>query len=286
MLIPSDEAEQFHCLYQPLLGFAAGKLGAVAGVTNLASFRDARMTAKVKVRDALLDHPELIDRYVAEELDHKATKEQQIILQWKRFVRGEFAILRDLKRYTIFLTTKQPYVAYGALGLTTEIAELVPVPLPALADATLLPWKGRIVCDGLVSAYRITLGPGYRRELEEAYREATSERGLVTSLDPPDSGSQQRLSQRPRLLSPLEKFLKSCPHTVTEFKERHGEPRLEMGNRAAREYGPWRLNGTPALEADHLMIYGNILKDQVLYVYSVKGNITHFSVVDPTDWGT
>ena len=98
----------------------------------------------------------------------------------------------------------------------------------------------------------------------------------------PDGGSQ---SQRPRPVSPVEKFLKSCPPTVTGFIERYGEPRLYMGNSAAREYGTWRLNGTPALEADHLMIYGNVLKDQVLYIYSVKGNITHLSVVDPTDWG-
>jgi len=37
---------------------------------------------------------------------------------------------------------------------------------------TLLPFKGHIVYDGLVSSYKISFGPGIRRSLNENFKEA------------------------------------------------------------------------------------------------------------------
>ena len=80
-------------------------------------------------------------------------------------------------------------------------------------------------------------------------------------------------------------FLRSrCPRTVADFKARFGEPRMDMANDAAREYSVWTVDGSPLLDIDYLMLYANILKHQVLYVYARDGLITHVSVVDPTDW--
>lgn len=80
-------------------------------------------------------------------------------------------------------------------------------------------------------------------------------------------------------------FLRTrCPRTVQEFKARFGEPRMDMANDAAREYSVWMIDGSPVLDIDYLMLYANVLKDQVLYVYAKKGVITHVAVVDPTDW--
>ena len=81
------------------------------------------------------------------------------------------------------------------------------------------------------------------------------------------------------------RFLKQCPKTVVEFQERYGEPRMDMANNAAREYSVWRADGTPELDIDYLMLYANVIKHQVLYVYAKDGRITHVAVVDPTDWG-
>lgn len=252
-------------------------------MTDLASFREARATAKSKVRDALFEHLDLIDSCVSENPHGITNEELAILLRWKQFVRGTFVVLRDYKSYTVFLTTNQPYVAYAVLGLTTEIVDLIPEPLLAMVDAVLLPWKGRIVCDGLVSSYRIVMGPSYRASFRETYREATLGRGVVTSLDLPSAPLQLGSARQRQRLSALQRFLRRCPDTVEAFKERYGEPRLEMANEAAQEYGPWQLDGTPALKADCLMIYGNILRHQVLYVHAVKGRITHVSIVDPAD---
>ena len=56
-----------------------------------------------------------------------------------------------------------------------------------------------------------------------------------------------------------------------------------MANEAAREYSVWSLDGAPVLDVDYLMLYANVVKHQVLYVYAKRG-ITHIGVVDPTNW--
>lgn len=52
---------------------------------------------------------------------------------------------------------------------------------------------------------------------------------------------------------------------------------------AARENFLWRVDGSPAIETDRLLIYDNILRHQILYVYALANNITQVAVGDPTD---
>jgi hypothetical protein len=68
------------------------------------------------------------------------------------------------------------------------------------------------------------------------------------------------------------------------LQQRFGEPRMDMANDAAREYSVWSVDGKTVLDIDYLMLYPNVLKHQVLYVYAKQGMITHVAVVDPTDW--
>jgi hypothetical protein len=282
MLLPPDEADLFLRLYTPLISFVAGRLGGVAGIHDLKSFRYSSMDAKAKARDAMLDNIRLLDEYLRVNPDSFSKQELEPVSGWKRFVKGYFAVVRDLKGYTVFMDEGNPPKAYGVLGLTTEIADMLPVPLPAYATAVLLPWKGRIVTDGLVMSYNIVLGRGICANLREAYREAKA-RGIITSLDErqkPEPARPLREAKQPAIV----RFLKKCPMTVAEFKARYGEPRMDMAGDAAREYGVWRLDGTPALEADALLIYANVIKNQVLYVYAKGEAITHVAVVDPTNW--
>ena len=282
MLLEPSDAELFHRLYQPLLGLAAGWLGGVAGVSDFDSFEKADMQAKYQVREALHDHPEFIDRYVDENPDGCREPELAIIRGWKHTVRGKFFVERDLKRYTVFLTDEEPFVAYGVLGLTTEIVDMLPVPLPAMIEAVLLPWKGQIVCDGLVAPYQVVLGAGIRGSLRKTYREAKQRRGIVASLEPPGPPNPPGVARPRKGRATIQRFLEGCPRTVLEFQERYGRPRLDMCGKAAEEDGPWGIDGTPILGADYLMVYGNILRDRVLYVYAIGGQITHISVVDPS----
>ena len=95
---------------------------------------------------------------------------------------GEFYVLRFLKKYTVFLTAKEPTVAYGVVALSDPFEEVIDQELPFLCKTVLLPFQDRIVYDGLLSGYNLIIGSNIRRELNDAYNDAKMRHGIVTSL--------------------------------------------------------------------------------------------------------
>jgi hypothetical protein len=124
----------------------------------------------------------LTDDFVDENPYQIPAKVLSNVLKFKHFITGKFIIERDLKDYTVFLDDAELPKAYGVFGLTDEIIEMMPFPLPIFVSAVLLPWKGCIVCDGLILTYNIMLGGGIRRNLKESYRQAKAQ-GIITSLE-------------------------------------------------------------------------------------------------------
>lgn len=182
MLLPPEEASLFISLYSSLIGFAAGRLGGVAGIVDAETFRRASNNARAKARDKLLDNIALIDDFVDENPYQFPEKALSNVLKWEHFISGKFFVERDLKNYTVFLNDGNPPKAYGVLGLTNEIIEMMLCPLPVLVSAVLLPWKGRIVCDGLILTYNVMFGGGIRKNLKESYQQAKAQ-GIITSLE-------------------------------------------------------------------------------------------------------
>jgi len=183
MLLAPDEAALFLSLYPSLIGYVAGRLGGVGRVKDLKTFRAATWEAKAKARDKMLDNIHFLDDF-ARDNPQRFTKRELLHVQlWERFVRGNFVVERDLKKYTIFLNEESPSRALGVLGLTDEIVDMLPYEPPMLVTAVLLPWKGRIVCDGLIRFSNVVVGNNMRKSFSETYRQAKV-RGIMISLDP------------------------------------------------------------------------------------------------------
>ena len=84
---------------------------------------------------------------------------------WKQAIVGTFYIFRYLKDYTVFLDYREPPKAYGVTAIAAPLEELLGPVLPVLTQAVLLPFKGKIVYDGLLTPYRIIFGPGIRKNM-------------------------------------------------------------------------------------------------------------------------
>jgi hypothetical protein len=97
-------------------------------------------------------------------------------------VHGKFYLFRELKKYTVFLSSATQPVAYGVLALSQPFEKLVGPYLPVLTETVLLPFQGLIVYDGLLTTYRISFGGGIRRMLNQSYKEAKARHGIITSL--------------------------------------------------------------------------------------------------------
>ncbi len=184
MNLTFDEGKLFYDLYAALLSFVNQKLK-----VSSETFSDAReytstpLPARVAIRDALFDHRELIDEFVQENPAKLKADDLEIVATWRHAVVGKFYVFRYLTKYTIFLSSSgSPNKAYGVLGLADPLEEVIGPYLPRLITTVLLPFRGKIIYDGLVSGFNISFGGGVKRMLNEEYKQAKKAFGIITSL--------------------------------------------------------------------------------------------------------
>src|SRR5882672_7584564 len=170
MLLPPHELELFFRLHRALMFFVNQRLTVIPNpVTSPEEFAALSPGVRLKVRDALNANLALIESFVDENPAHLSDDELDIVRSWRHLVHGKFYVFRELKKYTVFLSTDKRPVAYGVLALSQPFEELIGPYLPVLTQTVLLPFKDMIVYDGLLNTYRISFGPGIRRSLNENY---------------------------------------------------------------------------------------------------------------------
>ena len=202
MLLPLDEVEQFFRLHQALMFFVNERLKVIdEKPATPEAYSELPPATRFKVHKAFLEHVDLIDGFVAENPSGFDEDDLEIVRSWRHLVTGTFYAFRQLRGHMIFLSTTDPVVAYGVLALFNPFEDLIGTDLPRMVDTTLLPFKGRIVYDGLASGYNVSFGSGVRRRLVEEYNEAKANPGIITSLppaaQPPTAKSSKLATKKP-----------------------------------------------------------------------------------------
>jgi hypothetical protein len=137
---------------------------------------------RVKVRDVLYNKKEYIDQFLktqsAEEL---SSEERAIISSWNHFEMGKFFIYKHCKNHSIFLSESGKGKAFAVSGIFDPLEEMFPYP-PVFIATVLLPFKDRIIYDGLMMGYSIHFGYGIRNEIKNTYEKAKHNFGIVKQL--------------------------------------------------------------------------------------------------------
>ena len=116
----------------------------------------------------------------------------------------------------IFLSTSDRPTAYGVLALTETFGELFGSEgLPQLVETLLLPFKGKVIYDGLMSSYDVSLGGGIKRSLNNSYRDAKERLGVVTSLPMKAPDDRAKKTRKPQPAKPKQKA--SGPNETEQF---------------------------------------------------------------------
>ena len=138
---------------------------------------------RLAVRNALFRPPGTDRRVHKENPAGLPADELEIVAAWKHAVVGKFYVFRYLTKYTVFLSSGgSPNKAFGVLGLADPLEEVISPYLPRLIETVLLPFRGKIIYDGLVSGFNITFGGGVKQMLNEEYKQAKEAFGIITSL--------------------------------------------------------------------------------------------------------
>jgi hypothetical protein len=183
MLLPPHELELFFKLNRALMFFVNQRLKVISNnVASPEEFAALSPEVRVKIRDALNTNLDLIESFADENPAHLSDDELDVVRSWRRLVAGNFYVFREMAKYTVFLSTTSPAIAYGVLALSQPFEDLIGPYLPVLTQTVLLPFKGMIIYDGLMSSYNISFGPGIRRNLNQDFKEAKARHGIITSL--------------------------------------------------------------------------------------------------------
>lgn len=183
MNLSTPDIELFYKLNGSLLAFANRELKIVAAGIAPDQVRKQPVQQVAALRDSCYEKPQIFEQYLPANPDRLPAEELAIVASWRLRITGDFYIVRHLKAYTVFLSAKEPTRLYGVLGLIDPLeAVMRGAPLPLMVKATLLPFRDRIIYDGLLNTYRISFGGGIRRSINSTYSRIKEREGIIETL--------------------------------------------------------------------------------------------------------
>ncbi len=183
MKLSDQDAELFFTLMHPLQLFVNQRLQLTPHIDSLEALLAIPPDERLEIRNAVYLHPELIDAFIQEKPQHFSEDQLAIVAAWKSSVVDDFYMERFLKKYTVFISSSDEI--YAVLGLHDAFDEMIHRSrLPFLTKTVLLPFKDKIVYDGLLQGYNMFFGRGISSRLKETYMAAKQHDGIIESLIP------------------------------------------------------------------------------------------------------
>ncbi|HEX9975458.1 MAG TPA: hypothetical protein VGD14_25635 [bacterium] len=182
MKLSEPESNMFHELYYPLLYYTNQKRRLIPDVFTVRGLRKKSSEQLKIIRNVLFQQLNLFDQFIFENPFHFSSPELEIVDDWKHSCVGKYFIFRETNYYTIFLSNIKPIKAYGVMALNKEFNEIFTEELPIYIETALLPFKDKIITDGIFSYYRLKFGAGFARNLQKSYQQAIDQEGLIVSL--------------------------------------------------------------------------------------------------------
>ena len=183
--LSSKESSNFFRLFLPLL--QAVNYNYEISDTLEEQLRAGRPSMRdlKEVAAALWEDTGILDEYIKAVSEQCGLPEEDrlVLESWKHPVSATFVLERHLSKGSIFINPETGKV-YLVKGLTQKWSEMFPwANPPFVLEATLIPFCGCIISDGLVAPLRVSLGPGYRESFKQLYLEAKQSGNILTSLD-------------------------------------------------------------------------------------------------------
>ncbi len=189
MILSPQDSEAFFSLWSCIDAYVNSRTKVLPGLSTPEELRKTEPSKLGRLRKHLWEHRELIDELVGEN-PFALSSTQLIDAQlFHLAVVGSFYVERCLKDYAVFVSTGkgEPRV-YAVGGLTERIDHVLLRSTGAghamMVDAALVPFRGRIVWDGIVGLYNISFGPGTRRGFKDEYLRAKDRGEIILSLEP------------------------------------------------------------------------------------------------------
>jgi hypothetical protein len=180
MTLTEIEYDAFLGAHLGLLYYVGQQGRLISGNKSYDKFLNLSTQDKFKCREFLHRNWKLLDDYIAANSDRLTSEEITILSGFKKSISSKFVILKCLTKHAIFIDTKDnKFYAVKALG--NPFDDLIDR-IPALIEATLLPFSNHIVYDGFIKVTNVFLGPGIISTLNEEYKKANKQNQILTKF--------------------------------------------------------------------------------------------------------
>ncbi len=238
MKLSKEDVDLYYRLHWSLLFYVNQKYRVIGGL-NEPILKQENPQKVMELYGKLFSNLELIDSFVAENPFNFNVEELDIVRSWKNYVKDRFLIVAHLKDYSVFMTTGDDKKAYGVLGLTDKIEDVVPPLMPLFVETILFPFKGRIIYCGLMSTYNIHIGSNMRRGIQSDYQQAKRKFGIITSLDTPvrekEDSDEELIKFYARSESNRETYWEEIEAIITDNPQLKNVYHREIGSSNAKQ---------------------------------------------------
>lgn len=208
MNLSEQEFELFTSVFSPLIIYANQQRQVLPEINSQKKLLALDPEKRYTLHGNLYDNIYLVDQFIADNPNQLTEEQLKIASGFKRFVRGDFFIERFLSKYAIFIDEKDN--VYAVLGLTDPLADLIHKSyLPLSIYATLLPFKGKIVYDGLFKSRNILFGGGIKGELKEVYMAAKQCGRIIETLEKSSTRTRKKPSYQREWLPVINELKKA-----------------------------------------------------------------------------
>lgn len=188
MHLAQAEIEQFYQLWYALVWGINEKHKVIPHFTKPVYGKRITVSQRefMRIRDKMWEHPKWIARFLKENDNEEFTEQERgIILSWSEyFVPGRFIIMRHLKNYSVFMriSENEPMMLYGAKGISDSFKDICQGNIHLMVETVLIPFGDKIIYDTFLASSNISFGSGMRESLNDEYRTAKQNYGIITSL--------------------------------------------------------------------------------------------------------
>lgn len=179
MKLSEEEYHKYLKIHPQLIYYVGKKKKLLPADTSFEQFMEYSAQDKMPIRNALYANIHLLEEYIKEQAAKLSEEDTNIIREFKYFKRGRFYVVKLTKKYAHFLGDK--YV-YGVYALGDPFQLFFGNNLPIMVEAVLLPYKGKIIYDGLFSSYPINFGRGITSSIKNKHALSEGKYGIITEL--------------------------------------------------------------------------------------------------------
>ena len=256
MYLAQRERDIFFKLYFDLLYFVNKKHKIAEDFANTRFPKGVNTQGAYEIREMLFKNPAWIDDYIRAHGKEYSDEELSILVSWRdHFISDTFFVMKSLVKYSVFMSSgsDSESLLYGVIGLNHPIADLFyKSDLPRMVSAVILPFKDKIIYDGILISNNVRIGANMRGNLNDQYRRIKEQYGIAVSLpfSATPNKAEKKTAVKTAIKKPSQELYDSIAPLITGFcddylTEEYNETSLRMLGKLSRKRPSPLLKGNP-----------------------------------------